>query len=105
MNPTLPLVDAPLVRIAEDQPQYTPVTAARVSHPDYPTPRGPNTLLLAFRPSDAERAQLAAGADVYVALLTFGGPMQPILIYAGAEAAARAYGLQPLAPAGRSETP
>jgi hypothetical protein len=98
MHPVIPEVDAPMLRVAEDQPEFVPVTVACVSHPEYMlevVPPGreapPNTHLLAFALSEEERAQIAAGADLYVSLLTFGGPMQGLLVLVGRERAAEVY--------------
>jgi hypothetical protein len=89
-----PQVEAPLIRIAEEQPEFVPVTGALVRHPGYPDgayPERANTVLLAFRPSEDERKRLAEGADIYVALLTFGQPMQGIVVLAGKEDASAVY--------------
>jgi hypothetical protein len=50
-------------------------------------------IVLAFRPTPEERKVLADGGDIYVSLLTFGQRMQPILVTAGKEAMAQAYGV------------
>jgi hypothetical protein len=89
-----PKLVAPQVTIAEDQEEYLPVTAALVVDPGMPAPRGHNAILIAFRPSDSERARLAAGDDIYIALWTFGGAMQPIQIFAGAHDAAQTWNLE-----------
>lgn len=82
-----PRLDAPQITIAEDQEEFKPVTAALVDHPAYPpvpTQHGPaNSLVLAFRPTDEERARIAAGEDVYVSLLTFMKPMPGIILSVG----------------------
>lgn len=59
-----------------------------------PSPRGHNAIVIAFRPGDDERARLAAGEDIYIALWTFGGPMQPIQIFAGVQDAAQTWNLE-----------
>jgi hypothetical protein len=73
MLPTTPRKDpaARLVVIAEDQPQYLPL-------PANVTPDGRVTTEWAL--SDEERAIVAAGGRVRLTLLTFGQPLQPILI-------------------------
>src|SRR3954464_6145761 len=93
MRMICPQVDAPTVTIARDQEEYLELTGALVDNPEYGTPvgRSHNTILLAFRPSDDERKRLAAGDDLYVALLTGGGPMQPILLRVGRDEAAAAF--------------
>lgn len=89
MRMVRPRLDAPQVTIAEDQEEFKPVTAALVRHPQYAareTQHGPlNSVVLAFRPSDEERARLAAGEDLYVSLLTFLEPMQGIILSVGPE--------------------
>jgi hypothetical protein len=80
-----PKLDAPTITIAEDQAEYLPVTAALVTDDRYAARRGHNAIVIAFRPSDAERAKLAAGEDIYISLWTFGGPMQPIQVHAGVD--------------------
>jgi hypothetical protein len=91
-----PQVDAPCIVIAEEQEEYKPVSAALVLHPLYGVAPGRehNSVLLAFRPSNEERARLVSGADVYISLLTFGGPMQPILVMCGKEEAAQNFGIE-----------
>src|SRR3954463_7240080 len=90
-----PQVDAPTVTVATDQQEYLELTAALVTNPNY----GPesrlyhNSMLLAFRPSVEERKRIACGEDIYIALLTGGGPMQPILVLTGRAEAAAAFGV------------
>jgi hypothetical protein len=94
-----PKLDALQVTIAEDQEEYKPVTAALVDHPLY-TIRDTdyNTVVLAFRPTADELGQLNDGAEIYVSLLTFGGPMQPIICTVGAQQTADIYGIPVEAP-------
>lgn len=99
-----PKLVAPQVTIAEEQDEYKTVTAALVYHPSYPYASrrvvgqverlDMNGLVLAFRPTDEERAKIAAGSDVYVSLLTFGRPMQPIIVTVGEHETAAIYGLE-----------
>ena len=93
MQPVVPQLQAPTSRVAEDQPQYEPITVALVTHAEYwVRPKASyNTVVMAFRPSDAERAAIAAGADIYVGLLTFAYPQQPIIVLAGKEEASAVY--------------
>lgn len=58
--------------IAKDQPQYIPLPAVAIQ-----TPEG-IAVVTRWRPTDEERAQLAAGADIWLSSLTFGGPLQPV---------------------------
>lgn len=77
MRMVAPRTGAPEVTIAEDQVEYLPVTAA-VYEID-----GVRTLLTRWRMDDAERERLAAGEDIYLAVMTFGNPLQPISLQVG----------------------
>ena len=68
------------ITIAEDQPEYLPLTVAVYGDNK---DMGPRTLLSRWRPTDEERQAIAAGEDVYVGLVTFGQPMQPIIVQIG----------------------
>lgn len=78
------------VRIAEEQAEFKTVSAAIVWHDGHQT----LATLLAFRPSEDERARIAAGEDVYISLLTGGGPMQPIIVLCGKHEAAAAFNVR-----------
>jgi hypothetical protein len=77
-----PKLDAPQVTVAEDQEEFKPITAAICHHPQG------DCHVLAFRPDDQERKRLAGGEDIYISLLTFGGPMQGIIVCVGENEAA-----------------
>lgn len=95
ISPQLDPEQAPQVMIAEDQDEFLTVCGALVKANGYAVPNGRyNVVVLAFRPNDEERARLAGGADIYISLLTFGQPMQGIIVAAGKEAMAATYGLQ-----------
>ena len=89
MRMVRPKLDTTQITIAEEQDEFKPITAALVRnrlYPDVQTDAGPlNAIVLAFRPNDDERAQIAAGGDVYVSLLTFMRPMQGIIVSVGPE--------------------
>lgn len=87
-----PRLVAPQVTIAENQAEYATVTGALVKHPDFAGEA--NTVVLAFKPNPLERTRLAAGEAIYVSLLTFGGPMQPVLVTAGKYETAAIYGVE-----------
>jgi hypothetical protein len=93
-----PKLAAPQLTIAEDQHEYKPVTAAMVRHPLYPTTsdraEDTNSFVLAFQPSVDEVARLADGEAIYVSLLTFNRPMQPIIVSIGAAETAAMYGVE-----------
>lgn len=78
MRPVAPRVGLPEVTIAEEQLQYSPLVASPVRYED-----GTQTMLTRWRLDDEERAKIAAGEDLYIELLTFGGPMQPIAMRIG----------------------
>ena len=96
MRMTPPEVKAPKIMLARDQAEYSVLSVAQVTHPSY----GPesrlyhNSLLMAFRPTTDERARIAAGEDIYVSLLTGGGPMQPILVLCGKDEAASVFSVE-----------
>lgn len=84
-----PKLAAPQTVVAEEQEEFKPVTVAYVLNHGYPAPlteHGPlNSAVMAFRPTDEERAAIAAGADVYVSLLTYMKPQQGIIVGVGPE--------------------
>lgn len=60
--------------IARDQPEYIPLPALSIIMGDVAG------MLTRWRPSDAERAALANGADIWLETMTFGDRMQPVRI-------------------------
>lgn len=52
-------------------------------------------LAMVFQPDADERARILRGENVYISLLTFGHPMQPIIVLVGKRDAALAFGLAP----------
>ena len=60
--------------IGKDQPEYVPLPALRLI-----TEEGIATVTR-WRPSDEERAQLLAGADIWLQQLTGRGPLQPVKV-------------------------
>lgn len=90
MKAVVPRIVGLQVRVAENQPEYTPVDTIRARHPDYQnSPKGYNSVIMAFEPSPEERQRLINGEDIYIALLTFGFPQQPIMLSVGPEDMAR----------------
>lgn len=59
---------------AETQPEYTPLPTVR-------TPGG--TVLTRWTLTDAERAAIVRGEDIYVMVRTFNAPLQPLLVSVG----------------------
>jgi hypothetical protein len=74
VNPAWVPKGSQAVIIAKDQPEYRPL-------PSVCTPDG--RVITRWQPSDEERALIAAGEDLYLTILTFNQPMQPILLTAG----------------------
>ena len=94
-----PEVDVPCVAVAEKQQEYLTVYAGLACNPGYPAVVRPdgtrwNTHLLALRPDRHHLAALAAGADIYVSLLTFGRPMPPFIVQVGKASVAAAYNVR-----------
>lgn len=54
---------------------------------------GHNTVIMSFEPTPADRQRLINGENIYIALLTFGKPQQPILVACGPEEFAERYEL------------
>ena len=63
--------------IALDQPEYVPIIALPVRFSD-----NTSGMSVRFRLSDEERAAIAAGADIVITEITFGGPFTPIHVLA-----------------------
>ena len=59
------------VVLGKNQPEYTPLPAVYLDTPSRP-------MITRFRLDDAERAAVAAGADVVLQQLTFRNPFQPV---------------------------
>jgi hypothetical protein len=74
MRMVAPRTGAPEVTIAEDQTAYSPLVAARYDD---------GVLLTRWRMNEADRAKVAAGEDLYIAVMTFGGPIQPMSVQIG----------------------
>lgn len=75
MHPVSPAIPGvPERTFAEAQPEYEPVRVAFLAH-DLGT-----NLLTRWTLSDEERQRIAAGEDLYVGQLSFGGPMTPITV-------------------------
>jgi hypothetical protein len=96
-----PRLRAPQITIAEEQADFLPVTAAIVRNSGYPSvPTGiaecweANTVVLAFLPSDAERAKIAQGEPIYLSMLTFMRPMQGVILSVGDRETAGMFGIE-----------
>lgn len=73
MRMVAPRTGAPEITIAEDQHEYMPLTVAQYRFSD-----GSIGVLSRWRLNEYERAAIANGEDLYICMLTGGGPMQPI---------------------------
>jgi hypothetical protein len=91
MRNVSPRIVGPLCRVAEDQPQYTPVTVIPAVNPNHPLPKH-NTVIMCFEPSADDRQKIINGENIYIALLTNGSPQQPISISIGPERWLRSMG-------------
>lgn len=80
MRAVAPRTGAVEQTIAEDQPEYQPITVALYQYMD-----GTKGILTRWKPNDAERAAIAAGEDIYVMQLNFGAPMVPLIVTVGPE--------------------
>lgn len=80
MRPIAPRTGAEELTVAEHQEQYQPVTVAL-----YQDEHGTPMRLLRYTFTAEDRARIATGEDVYVALLG-GGPMTPISAQVGPHA-------------------
>jgi len=80
MSPVSPeFPDSQEVIFAKDQPEYAPLPAAIVKRDEG------QAVVTRWRFTDEERAAIANGADLYLELLTFGQPLQPIRMLVGEE--------------------
>jgi hypothetical protein len=75
-----PRTGAPEIAIAEEQEEYLTLTGAVYGDNGA---AGPVTLLTRWRLSDEDRARIAAGEDLFVALQTFGRPLHPMAVQVG----------------------
>lgn len=78
MRMVAPRTGAEEITIAESQEEYKTLVAAI-----YETPEGHQILLTRWKLSVEEVNRIINGEDIYVSLMTFGTPMQPILVQVG----------------------
>lgn len=78
MRCVAPRTGAPEITVAENQEEYLTVTVA------VHETEGGRSLLTRWRLTDEERQLIAAGEDLYIAQLNFGGPMTPLQAQVGA---------------------
>jgi len=76
---------------AKNQPQYNPLRTIKANNPG-------GSVLSRWTLTDAQREAVANGADIFLELLTFGGPLAPCLLAVGepdVEYFAERYNLKP----------
>lgn len=72
ISPRVPGYEDREVVFAKDQPEYVPLPALPII-----TTEG-RAVLTRWTFTDEERNLIASGADLFVKVLTFGGPLQPV---------------------------
>jgi hypothetical protein len=82
MRMVAPRTGAVEISIAEEQLEYKPLVAAMYQNPAY---GGALTLLTRWRLTEEEKARVAAGEDLYLSVMTFGQPLQPLNLQVGPE--------------------
>lgn len=84
MLAVIPAIAGRVVRVAEDQPGYEPVSVVLGTDNMYRCPNGLyNTVVMAFQLTLEERKRIIDGEDLYVSLLTYGEPQQGIRVLVG----------------------
>jgi hypothetical protein len=79
MRSIAPRTGAPEVHVARDQEEYLEICAALYEVDGIPA------LLTRWTFTEEERRRIAEGEDLYLGVLTFGQPMQPVMIQVGPE--------------------
>lgn len=69
ISPVLPASGQCEVTYAKDQPEYAPLPVFRTQ----------TSVLSRWQLSEAERRYIAAGGDLFICMMNFGGPLLPIL--------------------------
>lgn len=82
MRMVAPRTGAHEITLAEDQREYRPLVAAVYRRPDM---GNAIQLLTRWTFTAEERAAIAAGEDLYLGILTFGQPLQPLSPQVGPE--------------------
>ncbi len=93
----LELADGPVIKgleafeivYAKDQPEYRPLRALQ-------SMKSSGGVLSRWTLTEEQREAIANGEDIYLEILTFQGPLQPVLLFVGAPTAeefAERYGL------------
>lgn len=74
VSPVVPGLEPYEINFGVDQPQYEPLPCLRSSRATG------YKVMSRWQPSDEERRQIAAGADVYLTQITFGHEFQPSVL-------------------------
>ena len=74
-GPVIPGFESQEVVYAKNQPQYLPLRTL-VADPDAKA-----RVISRWSPTEEQRRMLAEGKDIFLELLTFGAPLQPILLW------------------------
>jgi hypothetical protein len=72
-RPVINALEAHEVVYAKDQPEYIPLRTLRGNTPEVP-------VLSRWTLTPEQRKAVADGADIFLQLLTFGNPLQPIVM-------------------------
>ena len=81
MRSVAPRTGAPEVSLGRDQHEWAELTAAR-----YVILNTREVWYVSrWRLDDEERAKIAAGEDLFLSVVTFGGPVQPVALSVGEE--------------------
>lgn len=70
-GPVIPGLEQFELVYAKNQPQYRPLHTLKSEYPD-------GKVMSRWTLTPAQRAAVAAGADIFLELMTFHGPLQPI---------------------------
>ena len=74
-GPVVPGFESQEIVYAKDQPQYRPLRTL-VSDPG-----SEHRVISRWSPTEEQRKALSEGKDIFLELLTFGNPLQPILMW------------------------
>jgi hypothetical protein len=75
-GPVIPGLEMFELEYAKDQPEYRPLRALR-------SMAGEGAILTRWTLTPEQRQAIAAGADVFLEVLTFAQPLQPVLLFVG----------------------
>lgn len=97
MQSGTPELNAPIITVSETQDDFQTVQSALVRNemfaPGTSKHGSANTAVMRFIFSDEERARVAAGDDLYLAMLTYAGPQQGVALFIGKTECAEAFGI------------